>query len=103
MTAAADAIILDRLRRYADRALKVRQLTALLAADADLAVAATLALLGRAGAGDDDAELLAAVGCLPAALMSPLTQSPISWKPAWPVMIMLVATFQSRPEKLAST
>ena len=55
MTAAADAIILDRLRRYADRALKVRQLTALLAADADLAVAATLALLGRAGAGDEGA------------------------------------------------
>ena len=68
MTAAADAIILDRLRRYADRALKIRQLAALLAADAELAVAATLTLLGRAGGGDDDPELLAAVGCLPAAL-----------------------------------
>lgn len=68
MTAAADAIILDRLRRYADRALKVRQLTALLAADADLAVVATLALLARAGGGDADPELLAAVACLPAAL-----------------------------------
>ena len=68
MSASADALILDRLRRYADRALKVRQLAVLLAVDAERAVIATLALLGRAGAGDDDPELLAAVGCLPAAL-----------------------------------
>ena len=48
MSASADTLILDRLRRYADRALKVRQLAALLAADAERAVTATLALLGRA-------------------------------------------------------
>ena len=68
MAVADDAIILDRLRRYADRALKVRQLTALLTADATAAVAATLAMLARANGGDDDPELLAAVGCLPGAL-----------------------------------
>ena len=40
---------------------------------------------------------------LPALTNSPLAQSPMICMPAWPLITMAVARFQSRPEKLGST
>ncbi|MBK9037026.1 MAG: hypothetical protein IPL61_38215 [Myxococcales bacterium] len=68
MSDGADAPILSRLRRFADRPLKIRQLATFLGAEPAVAVAAVVALLARAAVGDDDPEVLAAVGCLPQAL-----------------------------------
>ena len=42
-------------------------------------------------------------GILPALSHSPLAQSPMICMPAWPLMTMAVARFQSRPGKLGST
>ena len=42
-------------------------------------------------------------GTLPALIHSPLAQSPMICMPAWPLMTMAVARFQSRPGKLGST
>ena len=41
-------------------------------------------------------------GTLPAAMNSPLAQSPMNWKPALPCITMAVARFQSRPGAEAS-
>lgn len=68
MSAGPEAKLLERLRRYADRGLRIRQLAALCTTEPDLAVAALVALLARSVAGDDDPEVAAAVGCVPPAL-----------------------------------
>ncbi|MEZ4403174.1 MAG: hypothetical protein R3B06_24330 [Kofleriaceae bacterium] len=59
--------ILIRLRRFADRSLRVRQLAVDLGAEPDRAAVAAAALLERSEAGDDP-EVRAAVTCLVAAL-----------------------------------
>lgn len=68
MSAGPDAKLIERLRRFADRGLRIRQLAALCAEAPDDAVTALVALLARVATGDGDPEVAAAVGCVPPAL-----------------------------------